>query len=127
MKLQIFDQVTIQELNSILQLQFPFVKLVFFQNPDNNRNYCQSCRVSDYKQLGEVSPQMNEGILEVSGSEIVWKLEKSIYSQFGLSTRVYHRYNQSWTSAELASEITIDMVNSLGEQSHGAIENLSLL
>src|SRR5688500_488945 len=113
MKLQIFSEVTISELNSILQLHFHFIKFVSFKNEENTRAYCQSCRVCGSNQRGEVNPAMREGILEVTGCEIVSDMEKYIFTRFKLSIVVYRRYNHSWISAELASLISLQMVNSL--------------
>ena len=117
MYIQLKKHRNIGEVQLDFNRQFPYLKIEFFANPhQNGAPSPKSKMIGRDKTLGQISQQMTEGEIDISGNRSVADVENEFWERYGLSVQVFRKSGRSWIETSLTDKWTLDRQNMEGEE-----------
>ncbi len=124
MEILITDSKTINEIQKEFSVEFPFLKLEFFDAvPKEDKALPKSKMHSNEKQIGAIRKKHNEGKVAVEKNETVSSLEKKLWKNFGLSAQVFRKSGNVWIETSLTDNWTLEQQNKEGYEMSGQHKN----
>jgi hypothetical protein len=116
MKLKFDAQTRVEDLNTIFQNRFPYLKLCFYKSDNfalDDQTYCD-----EYTLLIDVEGILREGELEIFPDGTAEDFQALVKEKFWLTMKLCRRMNHSWTSIDNNSRLTLEELNQLGDLSY---------
>ena len=125
MEILITDSKTISEIQKEFNLQFPFLKLEFFDAPHKpNTALPKSKMHARDKKLGAIRRLHKEGKLKIAIKDTVNEVESGLWKNFGLSAQIFRRSGNLWIETSLTDNWTLEQQNREGYELSGSHKNL---
>lgn len=116
MELHIKNQMTISELQKQFSVEFPYLKIEFFDIPHTSSNKLTKAHLFPAGRLLGVCRKMrNEGIIIINPEDTVEKLENIFWNEYGLSAEVFRRSGNLWIETSLSNSWTLKLQNEEGK------------
>lgn len=104
-----------QEFNRL----FPFLKIEFFTEPHPaGKLTVKSKMINSNERIADVQRKQGSGLIDVSGTSTVSKLENSFEEQFGLYVQVFRKSGSIWLETSATDSWTLDQQNEEGRSLH---------
>ncbi|MBL0309272.1 MAG: hypothetical protein IPP77_06225 [Bacteroidetes bacterium] len=115
MEILIKDSRTILDIQKEFNLEFPFLKLEFFNTPHSvAAPSAKSTIYSSERTLGTCRKVHNEGALYISPENTVAQVESELWEKFGLSTQIFRKSGRLWIETSLTDSWTLERQNREG-------------
>jgi hypothetical protein len=117
MRLSIYGERLITDVQSQFASVYPFLKLEFFKNVDFSKNiYPRQKQVSHSLQLKDASTPKVEGELVIDDVMTVSDLESTFRNRFGLAAQVFRRSGNIWLETSITNGWTLKQQNDHGRE-----------
>ena len=104
-----------QQFNQI----FPFLKIEFFTEPHiAGQLTVKNKMISALARIGDVQKVSRNGLIDVSGTSTVSKLESTFEEEFGLYVQVFRKSGNIWLETSATDNWTLDQQNEEGRSLH---------
>ena len=116
MELTIKNKTTISELQKQFSLEFPYLKIEFFDIPHTSPNkLTKAHQYPPNRLLGVCGKIRNEGVITINADDTVEKLDSIFWNEFGLSAEVFRRSGNLWIETSLSNSWTLRLQNDEGK------------
>ncbi len=115
MKLNILQSKTIQDLQGEFAAVYPYLKIEFFESAHKpEQGSMGSVQYPRMMKLGELSPLLNEGNIDINTSVITSQLEQVFQREFGLNAQVFRNMAGTWIQTTSSDYLSLAEQNELG-------------
>jgi len=115
MKLNILQSKTIQDLQGEFSAFYPYLKIEFFESGHKpEQGSMGSVQYPRTMNLGELSPLLNEGSVDINATMITSQLEQLFQREFGLNAQVFRNMAGTWIQTTSSDHMTLAEQNDLG-------------
>jgi hypothetical protein len=115
MAIEIFDNITITDIQKSFESNFPYLKLMFFKKPhhEHEGNLKKDLITSNAKIVS-----LKEGINRITFDEnfTVIELEDLFRDHFGLNAQVFRKSGKSWIETTVTDNWTLKKQNEQGKE-----------
>jgi hypothetical protein len=119
MKIQVFADKTIAQIQEDFSQVFPCLKLVFFSKP--HKAYKDSAAkhlIADRTQtLGSLEKKPRSGELYIEPEMPTWQVERLFEEEFGLHVQVFRKSGNTWLETSVTDDLTLEEQNIKGKAS----------
>lgn len=117
MNLQFDSTRMISDIQKDFNVQFPFLKLEFFQNNDSRKApLSPKNRVMHNRRIGELQPSILNCVVEIRDNMKVKELEGIFKNQMGLFVQVFRRSGNLWLETTMTDNWTLRQQNEHGRE-----------
>ncbi len=116
MNLSITPTRLIADIQKEFNIEFPYLKLEFFQNKSGRSGLPLKKFNIDNRKVCEVQLSISNGILELKKEMKVQELEKTLKNEFGLTAQVYRRSGNLWLETTMTYNWTLRQQNEHGKE-----------
>jgi hypothetical protein len=118
MRMKIFGERPINELQKDFASSYPFLKIEFFKNGAVRQDRYPAKQKIDHQQKLKHAWywKKDEGDLEIKDAMSVLELENAFIDQFGLSAQVYRRSGNVWLETTMTDSWTLKQQNDHGRE-----------
>jgi hypothetical protein len=114
MHLKITPNKQVGELVEEFQQFFPYLKLSFYSSKDGVNGHGKGKPVNAQTTLKEISRNIADGVVDVSGGVSVRQLEKTFNDSFFLNVQVQRRSGNIWLETTITDNWTLEHQNDHG-------------
>ncbi|HAD10809.1 MAG TPA: hypothetical protein DCF33_00065 [Saprospirales bacterium] len=109
MQLELSSNKTIGSLQTEFSTSFPGLKIVFFSKPHGEHKGSAAKFLIQDKNLtlGQLSPDIKSGSIQVFPELVVWQLEKQFEEGFGLHVQVFRKSGRTWLETSVTDDLTL--------------------
>jgi hypothetical protein len=112
MHITIKSSTTIQEIQDAFAKRFPWLKIEFFVNSQNNQVLTADEMIKNHAQaIGELAKLNSDDGIELHGTTTVNQLELAFKDSFGLVAQVFHKRGHAWIITTTSDTLTLDTLN----------------
>jgi hypothetical protein len=114
MLLKIERNMTIDQVNHNLHTKFPYLKLVFFKQANNNEEDNSENRITAlYTPLIDIYPNLRNALINLNGNLQVRNLETKINEITGARVQVFRRSGNVWLETLTTDNKTLADLNKI--------------
>lgn len=122
MFLQIYDSMTVEEVQDRFTECFPFLKIEFYSKPHKKFEASDKTYLYHKKMLiGDIRKKHIDGSLEIKSWFTTARVEKELKDIYGLNAQIFRWDRNSWIQTSLSDEFTLQ------QQSQFAVEPINQL
>jgi len=117
MKLPIYDNLKISEVQDRFSLCYPSLKIEFFTKGHHpGRANSEKDLISRDKRIGDIRTNRKQGQMEIMSWDTVEETECSFRKLFGLNVQIFRKENGSWIQTSYTDPFTLYMQNHLSSE-----------
>lgn len=117
MLLEIKNGKSIEMLQQEFAVNFPFLKIEFFDEPHDLMEGSPDSHLLDASQLiGNIRTRHNEGQLEINPAHTVYYVEKLLRNRYGLYAQIYRRKSNGWVQTAGSDPVCLEEQNEIGRR-----------
>ena len=117
MRLSIYGERLITDVQNQFARVYPFLKIEFFKNVDFSKNiYPRQKQIAHSLQLKDASTKKVEGELLIEDVMTVTDLENTFRNQFGLAAQLFRRSGNIWLETSITNGWTLKQQNDHGRE-----------
>ncbi len=123
MLLKIERNMTIDQVNHNLHTKFPYLKLVFFKQANNNEEDNSENRITAlYTPLIDIYPNLRNALINLNGNLQVRNLETKINEITGARVQVFRRSGNVWLETLTTDNKTLADLNKIASNTLNKID-----
>ena len=123
MLLKIERNMTIDQVNHNLHTKFPYLKLVFFKQDNNNEEDNSENRITAlYTPLIDIYPNLRNALINLNGNLQVRNLETKINEITGARVQVFRRSGNVWLETLTTDNKTLADLNKIASNTLNKID-----
>lgn len=110
-------KMTLTELKTAFNLQFPYLKWEFFYHPHSNVNGLpKKDMITANPKIEELNPQIQTGTLLFTAETTVHDLEELMWNQCGLAIQVFRKSGAIWLETTVTDQWSLGFQNEQGQE-----------
>ncbi len=119
MKIRIFREQTISEVQEAFAKAYPFLKLVFFTKPHKafKGRHAKFLIEDRGIKLASLEKQPKDGVLYLEPEMPVWQVERLFEEEFGLHVQVFRKSGNTWLETSVTDSMSLEQQNAKGKAS----------
>jgi hypothetical protein len=119
MKIRIFREQTISEVQEAFAKAYPFLKLVFFTKPHKAFKGSHAKFLIEDRgiKLASLEKQPKDGVLYLEPEMPVWQVERLFEEEFGLHVQVFRKSGNTWLETSVTDSMSLEQQNAKGKAS----------
>jgi len=119
MKIRIFREQTISEVQEAFTKAYPFLKLVFFTKPHKAFKGSHAKFLIEDREikLASLEKQPKDGVLYLEPEMPVWQVERLFEEEFGLHVQVFRKSGNTWLQTSVTDSMSLEQQNAKGKSS----------
>ena len=119
MKIHVFKDKTIAQLQDEFSQIYPYLKLEFFTKPHKAyKGSPAKFLVSDlHVTLGSIEKKPHSGDLHIEPEMPTWQVERLFEEEFGLHVQIFRKSGNTWLETSVTDDLTLEEQNVKGKSS----------
>ncbi|MFZ4634268.1 MAG: hypothetical protein ACOYNO_08700 [Saprospiraceae bacterium] len=116
MKIELFVDKSIHDVQEAFHSAFPYLKLEFFNHKhDAYQGSVAQDRIQDTSRvLGSIESKPHSGVLFIEPEMPTWQVERLFELEFGLHVQVFRKSGSLWLETSRTDDLTLEMQNAKG-------------
>jgi hypothetical protein len=108
MLLYISNSKTVEDLQDRFNKCFPYLKLEFYKEADNNMKECNKANlIKPNTFIGDIRNNSYSGTLDIKSWDKTSKLKKDLKDIFGLNVQIFRMHQNGWIATTYSDELTL--------------------